>query len=309
VGPGVDPSIKVTEKMDMGDAVLDAVRPYGITSLFGDSNLTRNIRTGARPFDGSAPRDIRDVKLEDFSPSIGQGVFEYIEKIVAHQGFTIQPLERKSLNIVAPEYRQAPMGKLIRSLDGERTNVLSGRAVRDWTDVPTLTIATGRAGKGGKGLVNVLNEVPTFGENSPSKLAAKNHEIQITITDEATGLFNIVEKRPTKNGPEVIYAHDYPLYRPLYYTDKDSRNQEQIDRGARREISQRLKNVFVYHATVRGHRVPESEAFFAVDTVLSVSDEIEDVEEDLWVLSRRFYNDGTGPKTDLELIKKEAITL
>jgi prophage tail gpP-like protein len=324
VDGGADPAVKFTDKMDLGAALLLLWRPFGIRTLVGNFNLTRNLLTGRIPVVNFTPRDFHEAKLTDFTVRAGDGAFQAGDRLVSRHGFTIQQGgERGTLCIVEPMYGQEPLEELVR---GE--NMMTGRAIRDYGDAPTVTITTGRVkasektrdatlfgrtagvGQSAKPTANqvlpALVQFPTFGELSPNELG-KFDEVKQTAL-EPTSLLRQARVDPYAS-TMPFEPQDDVLYRPLFVEDKDSRTDEQMERVARRELSRRVASCLSYRATMRGHRELKSRAVFTVDTMWTVKDAIEDVNQRMWVKSRSLYNDGSGPRSDIELILPGAIAL
>lgn len=328
VDGSADPSVRFKDGTNLGDAILDIVRPFGIETLVGSFNLTRNLLTGKSIFTGGqSPKDFKAATLPDFKVSEGQGAYDAADKIAARHGFTIQSGgNRATLAIVEPLFGLDPTYRL-----NKPGNVLRATTKRDYADIPTVTIVTGRTKKqklsvsekltetwkveatGEAGakvpdhkLVPIMLEVPSFGEGAPNEIGRFAEVKRITGIEE--NIPEIFDARVDWKTGAPPSPHGI-LYRPLYYQDKDSQTPEQVARGLRRELARRLKSTLVYNCTVRGHRDPDSGAIWSVDTVATVKDEIEDVAENLWILSRTLYNDGAGPKTDLQLIRGGSIAL
>lgn len=324
VDGGADPAIKITEDMDLGSGVMLIARPFGIRTLIGNFNLTRNLLTGRIPVVNFTPPDFKAAKLSDFTVRAGDGAFQAMDRLVSRHGFTVQQGgARDTLCIVEPMYGQEPLAELVR---GE--NMMTGRAMRDYGDAPTVTITTGRVkaskktrdatlfgrtagvGQSAKPTSNqvlpALVQFPTFGELSPNELG-KFEEVKET-TLEPTSLLRQVRIDPYAS-TMPFEPEDDTLYRPLFVEDKDSRTDEQMERVARRELARRVASCLSYRCTMRGHRELHSRAVFTVDTMWTVKDAVEDVNQRMWVKSRSLYNDGSGPRSDVELILPGAIAL
>jgi|1185.fasta_scaffold04371_2 hypothetical protein len=400
----VDPQFQIKKSQDIGAFLLDLLKPWGITTVFGNSNLTRNALTGRKPFTKNPAKHYNSAKLEDTKASENQGVFEFANRVVARHGFMILPAgTRDSIVVDAPNYEQTALYSVSRP-----GNILSGTASRDYTDIPTVTIAHGRmggsspgeespsgqstgavftpaagtpAGKQGQFAANPSNDVQgtgrrpgstiggsgsgfagnpsndtqgtgrrdgtsrsqfasnpsndvrgtgrrtdadpgpsaagptlggkasgkdrfgTFDETGASSLG-RILEVQRCITSD-DGVIVVREKRFDPKKPDhTIYGFDFPVYKPLFYRDKDSRNDEQLNYSVRRVIAEKLRATLTYNCTVRGHVEPKSGATWAVDTLVNVRDEVEDVNEAMWILERTFENDGTsGPVTHLSMVR------
>lgn len=303
---GVDPALKFKKEQDIGDAILSIVKPFGVTTLYSPNlALTRNILSGRRVvWDKAPPRDFKAAKLDEFKAQENEGAFECANKIAARHGFTIQPTIRRDWLVIGePEYRQPVTYKLSRP-----GNIMHAKCSRDWSHVPTVTIARGRHGspKRGHTISGTDSVLPTFTGGAAPELS---NLVEVgRIIDP--GILAIREKRyDPKTGDPQTYAYDVPVYRPMFYSDKDSRNVEQVERGVRRMIAERLRPTLVYEATIRGHRDPDSDAIFAVDTIAEVVDGIEDVNEHLWIQARKFSNDGSGPTTTIRMIRPGSFVL
>ncbi len=306
VAGGADPSITFKANQDLGDALLMLFKPFGIRTLSGDSNLSRNLLTGVNPYKGGPDRSYKAARLTDFKVEENQGTWEIAEEIVSRHGFTLQSVvgDRTWLAVVEPNYKQDVTYRLERP-----GNLLEGsKASRDYADVPTVTIATGWAVGNQPGLqINpMLGQYPTFGELAINPIG-KNQEVERAASPENGG--DELQSRRVDWKKVQSEAEDFVLYRPLFYKDKKSRSIQQMERLIKKDLSRRLKETLVYTARIRGHRDPVSRAIYAIDTMAHVSDDTEDVSEDLWVLEREFTNDGSGPRTTLQLIRPGSITL
>jgi prophage tail gpP-like protein len=297
----VDPQFQVKKSQDIGAFLLDLLKPWGITTVFGNFNLTRNAMSGRKPFTKDPAKHYKSAKLEDTKASENEGVFEFANKVVARHSFMILPAgTRDSIVVDAPNYEQSPLYSVSRP-----GNILSGTASRDYTDIPTVTIAHGRTGGSdpGKQSPSSLKQYPTYDKSGPSKIGGVL-EVQHAITSD-DGIVVVREKQfDAKKRDNTVFGFDFPVYKPLFYRDRDSRNDEELDYSVRRVIAEKLRNTLTYNCTVRGHVEPKSGATWAVDTLVNVHDEIEDVSETMWILERTFENDGTsGPVTHLSLVR------
>lgn len=306
----VDPQFQVKQGMDLGDFLLALLEPYGIKTILADANvgpLTRNILTGKRPFKGTPARDFRAAKLSDFKAEENQGVWELANKVVARHSFTIQPAgTRDSVMVADPNYSQ----DVLYGLDRPGNNMRKGGcARRDYTNVPTVTIARGRSGEAGKNLGTTRNTSGTFDPGSARSNIGLVRDVQRSITsDEGIEVVKQTRFDPKRPDP-VIYGYDQPVYKPLFFRDKDARNQEQIEGAVRRILAEKLRETLTYQAEVRGHVDPVSGAIWTVDTLARVRDVVEDIDETLWISERTLENDGSGPKTSMMLVRPESFVL
>ena len=326
VDGGADPAVTFTAGQDIGDALLSLWRVFGVRTLDGNWNLTRNRLTGRQPFIGEPTHSFHEAKLDEFQVKHGDGAFQAGDKIVARHGFTIQQGgQRGNVAIVEPMFGQDPIGELVRG-----GNVMDASADRDYADVPTVTIITGRVKKKKKQnvdaklfartagigddananeeqLLPAIQQFPSFGDLAPSEIG-KLDEVERIALEPVSLLRQARVDWKAKTMP--FEPDDDVLYKPMYIEDKVCRTDEELKRGARRELSRRLKSCLTYNCTVRGHRELASGAIYSIDTMWTVKDEIEDVNQAMWVLERTLYNDGkSGPKTDMQLILPGSIAL
>lgn len=302
---GVDPALRVKKDQALDQLLLEAFKPWGITTVVSNFDASRNAMTGKVPFTGAPRKDFRPLKTEDFKPSDGEGAYEWVNKIVARHGATIQPSTRRNeICLAEPEYRQGPLYTLARP-----GNILGATAQRDWSDVPTVTSAKGRGAASGSSASPLAITARTFSEGSPSELY-KNTEIQFTITGPNSGVAVIEELFDPKSKVAVLYDSPAPCYRPMYYSDKDSKTRDQLEHGLRRMLSERLRKTLTYSCRLRGVVDQESGAVYAVDTMATVRDDVEDVDEDLWIMERTLtQSKGGGPMTELKLIRPGSVVL
>jgi hypothetical protein len=301
----VDPAIQIKKEMNLEQAMLEIFRPFGITQVEGDYGLTRNILTGISALKGKPKKNFKKAHPDEFRPGENEGVFQFAEKLVARHGFSIQPANnRNTIGIFEPHDLQDPQYRLSRP-----GNIISSRARRDWTDVPTVTIARGRGGDPNTEVKGTRHEFPTFGIDTVNPIA-KIPAIRNCIFPES-GVGSLIREQrfDLKKRDPTLYAFSPPVYKPLFYQDKDSKNQEQLEYGARRMVADRLRKTLDYTCTVRGHVEPASGALWAINTVAQVWDDVERIDERLWLYERTFLNSGKGPMTELKFMRPDSYVL
>jgi prophage tail gpP-like protein len=298
VDAGCDTSFRVAKGDTLESLVLRLLAPFGVTSVSGDGfAMLRNARTG-RSSQGS-PKDYRAIELEDAKPQEGQGVFQFLTSILARHGFVLQPTEDPTgVALVQPEFATRPIGVLRRSLENqELTNIKSGIATRDYSNVPTVTIARSRSMATGGKAGPTRSIVPSFGVGSPATIG----EIP-----EVRRIFDgVAVQTPAKPGDG---GDPSKLYKPLHYHDNEAKNQAQLDRGLQRELAERLQGTMTYRCEVDGVESSDGAAF-CVDTLLTVDDDVENVHEDCWVSERDVSDQGDGPATTITLIRPGSYVL
>jgi prophage tail gpP-like protein len=286
----VDPTYRLTEKTTLADAILRACKPYGVTKVSGDGNFpARNVRTGA-PAGGSAPNSFQSVELKELQPKSNQGCWDFINRLAARNGATVQPgVRRGELSLAVPGYMQEPAYYLKRTRDPKRAggnNIESGRAVRDGTHLPTFAEFRGNGVRGGA---------------NASKRDRVEYDCGTLVQAVSPSLYSEIGARMARGLITDSAAPSGQFYRLFTQRDDESKTFDQVELVAARAIGERLKSTLVYTATVSGFRDPRSELLWGVDTVVDVDDEPAFVKEPLWVTSRTFRYDSSGATTELEL--------
>ena len=301
----VDPSIVIKEGMTLEQSILLAASPLGVNNVVGDRFRFRNIQTGVNIQTKEADTKFLETKMGDYKANPGEGVFEFLNRIVQRHGATIQPTDKRdTLAIVRPDYGQEPRYKIIRYGDnpaGVANNILSATAKRDFSQFPTHVLVTGRSGgKGQQKAVAAINSESTLDElreaisKDPSATTLEDH-MELFLPARNRSL--LVTKR-LKPGEEnfVVGA----LYRLLYIKDELSKTSEQLNHIMLRNTYERVKNCLQYQVTLKGHEDPDTGATYATDTVVEVTDEICGVNERLWIEHRTFdYSETSGQTTTL----------
>ncbi len=305
----VDPQFQVKQGWDIGKFLEELLAPYGIKTILGDANqasLNRNILTGKRPFKGQPSRDFKTATLSDFKAEENEGVMEYANRILARHRFTLQPAGTRDAVIVGdPNYSQ----DVLYALSRPGNNIKTGCAKRDYTNVPTVTMGRGRSGEPGKNLGSTKHDIGTFDPATARSNIGLVRDVQRTITSDE-GIEVVRQKRfDPKKPDQTVYGYDQPVYKPLFFRDKSSKNQEQVEAAVARTLAEKLRETLAYGFEVRGHVDPTSGAIWTVDTLASVRDEIEDVDEVMWISERTLSNDGSGPKTSGMLYRPESFVL
>lgn len=303
-----DPQFVVQKGWTVEQALLELFRPFGITEIRTSNFDAMVVLVGssgsAAIKKGKATKSKRahDVQLSDYKVEDNLGVMEFAHRILARHGFLVLPAsDRNAVTVDSPNYDQEPLCQFTRP-----GNILEAVAKRDWSNVPTVTSARGRTGEPNSSVPGGRSEFPTFtGPNAPSKIG-KNEEVR-RILERSDSVGAVIEDRYD------LKSHAIPLpgtlYRPLFYRDRDSRNQEQLEHAVRRMIAERLRDTLTYDVTMRGHTEPDSGVIYTVDTLADVSDTLEDLHERLWCFERTLENDGSSPRTNLKYIRPESYVL
>lgn len=300
----VNPAAKVTKNMSLADALLLVAAPQGVKKIEGP-NSRRNILTGTTVGNAAPPRDFKQVKLDEYKPGEGgEGLYAYMDRVVARHGETLQPSSRRDTVVLAhPDFGQSPSGRIQRYRDPRRAienNIIGEpRATRDWSSVPTVVLVCGKQGIASRGKT-ALSATVKLRDFAPNALNDLSPEVRASIVD--------VVPDPAAPPPNVDGERHF--YRLLFHRDEQARNQEQLQRVANRLMSERLRATLKYEVTLRGHSDPATGAMWAVDTTIDVVDEVCNINETLWIAKRTLmYERSRGATTKLECWRLNTLLL
>lgn len=301
----VDPSLRLAKDMALTAAIKLAAGPVGIAKVLNASEqVMRNVRTGRAITVSDHGPDLKPVKVEDYKPKPSEGIYEFLNRIVARHGITMQPGKaREEIVLAQPNYAQESAYKIERRIGAPSgaNNVLSATASRDLSSFATFVLVTGKESppglttktihsiipiQGGFGFLPIRLEESTVSFPTPPN--TPENALPIGLPDTGA-LLHKGRIRP-EQGPKTTPG----LYRLHYLRDEDSRKQDQLDRAALRVMAEHLKETLRYEVTLRGHDDPETGRVFAVDTLIDVNDEVCDLSETLWIERRTFEYDETG---------------
>lgn len=307
----VDPRITFKKQDTLENALLKVLAPFGVFRIVG-YDAKRNLLTG-RSSSGERIID-KDVKMEEFKVRVGQGCLEVCNKIASRHGCVLQPgLSRNEIILCQPNYDQRPMYLIERSASG---NVLSSSSTRDWSNVPSvvtlktkvkgMVISKGTGFKGGDQLVSGYVDgeytLPAIGEDSPNRLHL--------IPEVRKILENVrMAEDPLRDTPEAMPPNYFGpssanyIWRPVYHEDRESRSMAQVSNAIKKVIADRVIDTLRYSCSVSGHVNEKTGIQWAVNTIAYVRDEVEMVDEPMWINRVTFRRQRGGTKTDLELIR------
>jgi hypothetical protein len=303
----IDEAIVITNQMTLQDALLEALRPFGITAIETNSDEVIRKKMGPAKYneietegpptaDGEPPPPVLVAvteKVEEASPKKGanEGAWEWCKRLVARHGGTMQPgSSRSSVAVVVPNYQQKYY------YFNRPGNMESGKARRDWSGIPTNAHLGGRyvtPGKGAKGAFKSLN--------------IRGSDLPIYQIEECR---RIIDAARTVEGRIARKKTGDPLdwYCPIYYRDDEAKSEKQLDKSARRMMAEQLRETLSYDVTVKGHVSPTTGGTYVTNVLADVQDEVEDVNEALWIIDRHLSFSG-GEITQMHLIRPGSYVL
>lgn len=309
----IDPSVRITSKMTLRDALLEGLRPFGITEIEDSLETVTAKRMGPvkyelRPaasvdatsiaarlseiieINVSTRKVSIDEPVEEFKPSQkGEGAIQWAKRLAAHHGGSIQPgSKRSSISVVAPDYTSPARFRFTRP-----GNIQRGTATRNGDDIPSFVTVSGRHIDAAQQAKGNFQGFSISGADSPCPLR-NTREGRAFI--EASGL---VDRRLKRSE-----AVELPkLYKPMYHVDDQAKNKEQLIKSTQRLLAERARDFFQYSCTVLGHTDVASGATYAINTLAEVADDIEDVTDKLWISDTTIkFDPGAGKVTNISMI-------
>lgn len=288
----IDPTFVVKAGAKLHDALLMAMGPCGITAIEGPAE-----RNSARTGGASTPNPtIAEKQLQDLKPGDSESIFAWCSKLSARYTYTLQPSNKRNAVVLQrPSYGGGAVGKITSRKRGQAAagNMLiggSGKASRDFSEIPTSILTAGQQGHTGearaKGLgtwsiADVSSSLgQEFSQIVKAMVAGRRIPKSVVGTEIASGL----------------------LYRLRSIRDKRSRTQEEITAAKTRFTATALKASLKYSCSIKGTTTePYGNGYtWAPDVEVDVDDDLARVHERLWVASREFSGSEQGTQTMLE---------
>lgn len=300
----VDPHFQFPEGQTVKAFIMKLFSPFGFTEVIVSDKINRQKMTNSY---STFTIDERDRVVEKqlstpinskFKAHNDEGCYEFGERLGKRYGFYIRSgVDGKTLFIGSPDFKQEPIGTLIHTLDGKRSNVLQGSVTFDWSKQPSVIIGSGTAkGSGGdpfppttiKSLM--VNELLADSDNLPviQKLKADyKHAVQLPRRSYLT--------RPSR----VVEVTKFAKVR--YVVDDESATQEHLNNYVRRMMADYQSKFMVAEYLVVGHS--QNKKFWAPNTMVMVEDEVSGINQPLWCKAVTYSKSRSGgTTTKLQLI-------
>jgi prophage tail gpP-like protein len=260
-------SDKVLAGIDAGAIDIASINISGFTSTAGA------IANGA----SLSPLQIAALKIQDARPQAGETRWEFLDRHARRLGLLMRMGPDGTLNFMGPDYGQAPLYKLERSID----SATLGTAFAGLRVAPNTILAGGEIYDGAK----LYRQVDVFGRVRNGDLARA--ALSVSVRDD---------------GQDAL-----PYEKTLFVQDDSLKSEEEATKRGYRELAKSRMGAQVLEYTVRGHG--QSGRIYAVDTVAQVEDQVCGISGPYYVVSRTFVRDGNGPRTTLRLVPLNSIVI
>lgn len=312
VKAGIDPQLRFTADMTILDLAKAVYTPFGWSTddaFVIDNDDNRNVITGSVRGKKTTKlgKILKKFKLHQIKPYPNEGAHSFFSRVAQRQGLYTWPTSDGSQLVVGkPDFDQESRFTVLHKRGagpGARNNVLRSHVTVDGTDQCTMIVATGFGSGGennrGKLKTIILNELTAFDTNGVLRA-----EVQKVL--DANKSADRIPARADFAKPALIPGI---VAFPEYLHDDESKTLEQLQNFARREMALRQHKALIVHYTVEGHM--NNTQPWCVDTIVDVDDDVSNLHERMWVLSRTFIKSRTQPGTitELELIRPGTLFL
>lgn len=311
LGPACDSCIDLKLKWDDVDSIKklleDLFKPWGFREVIVDDTVNRQKLTGKQErfvADSELTKIINQPLNKKWRPHVSEGVYAFAERIGKRFGFHVwASADGNSLLCGSPDYKSAPPYELVHqkySADSSN-NVLHSEVRYDVTRQPALIIATGNVG--GKAQkyqplkVAMINELICPASIPPRVQAYLDKFKEAKLIPRRSYIQVPDALKPTDSEPVVIFAHD-----------DESATHAQLNNFVRATMANCQHTFLTARYTVRGHS--QNGNIWTPNTMVSVTDEISGLKQQLWIKNRTFNKSKhSGTTTTIECIIPHTIEL
>jgi hypothetical protein len=281
---GVDPDYSLSSQK-VGDkpvskAVLDALGPYGFTEITADVLGDLAAITGKPISGGLAPILVEELKHQDCHGKENESAYAFCAKIFIRLGAALHVTASGKLILVRPDYEQEPSYSLVLAADGGGP---PGDRFLEWPKVHESN-----AGQ--------FSEIILRGATPDTLGGLQTHRPIAKVT--ATSLH---PAHPT-------YLSSAAPYKPKFLKDRRARDKATSTAVATAAFAARAPNAYYLQGDVNGF-VSTTGRVWSINTIASVYHDLEEIDEDMWILEKTLTEDKDGQKASLKLLPKYMLNL
>ncbi len=336
----VDPQLAFPTNTTLQNVVKTVLASLGITKIDNSDSINLNVLTGKKyaPDEdaGFTKRQLKELKTQ-----YGEGAWQFLDKLLKRQGFMMwSRADGTGVVISQPNWTNNSGMNITHSVSSPKVNnVLHGTKMIDATEQPLVLVCKGMSNGLDSTIVAtdiiMLNELVALdyqGIPLPqvSAIIAKYQEQGAFVMPYRDVLI-----------PQQQSIYQKPIVRgPFFIKDKEAQDSAQLQNFVKRTMAHYQYKFTSLHYTVKGHTQSNTVAAgqaasaavaasaltgglggsavgigsaiatapgftpWAVNTLVNIDDEVLDIHEPYWLLSRTFRkSDSEGTVTDLHLIK------
>lgn len=340
----IDPQIKINSNQNVLDFLISVLSPFGIDTIYVSDEDNLNIITGYPrgvtgksstttskvgdsrrvTMDGKQAElvyknitvtqvlydrpDLKTLKLDQRKPKVGDGAYDYLNRILARLGLKIWAhADGSGVVVDKPRFNVPAIQKIIRRSEQDNSyqnNVLEGTVSLNGEYQPCCVVSFGPGGGGD-------------GSHSALRCIAINELVGLDISGNPIKQVNdIIAKYPNvvvlpirqQLVPKVSdLSVNYPQ-KAMFVKDNDSRTIDQLKSFTRKQLSMKQKEYLVASYKMEGHT--QNGYPWAVNTLVDVDDDVLGIHQPLWVFDKTFSKSRSGGTfADLKLILPYSLEL
>lgn len=307
VDSNMDPRVKFKPEHTILQIAQGVLEPFGFTDFSSDNSDSRSVASKFKAKTTKKGKTIKKSGLAKLRPSEGEGCYAFLARVCTRFGCWVWPsIDGTTAILGTPDFEQEPSGIIRRTWDGLKNNVLDGGEVSyDLTAQPSYIVAEGIGGGGewGHSKLRVVIINP-FVEVADDLLA----ELEQYQPYKLALYYDPAIHGTAKNVPVIIGNTRNLRPRPMFKHDAESKNIEQLEHYARREMSMLTRKFLTAKYTIRGHMIDGTVP--VSDTTWHIRDEVGDIDEVMWLTSRTLKRSRSGgTTTELEFIRLNSMVL
>jgi prophage tail gpP-like protein len=298
----VNPKLQFPTNTTLETIVKSVLKPLGITKIENSDNLNLNALTG-KIFPPDEDQGFTKKALKELKANYGEGAYQFIDKLLKHQGFMMwAKADGSGVIISKPNYDSKPLYNLFhyKGNNSSKNNIIYGNKVVDITNQPSLIYCKGQTNGIDADVISsdiiMINEFVGLDYNGNilpqvQEVLDQYKKIGVKILDLRD---NLKQLRQSLYQKPIIVS-------PCFIKNDEATDSNQLQNFIKRTMSHFQVKMFNYHYRVLGHT--QNKIPWAINTIVNVKDETLGIDGPLWILDRTFqktYSEGTF--TDLKLI-------
>ena len=305
VDSNMDPRVKFKPESTILQIAQTVLEPFGFTDFESDNSDSRTVASKYKAKTTKKGKTIKKSGLAKLRATEGEGCYAFLARVCTRFGFWVWPAVNGTTVILGtPDFEQEPSGVIRRTRDGLKNNVLDGQVTYDLSSQPSYLVAEGFGGGGEWGhsklRVVIINPFVEVADDLLAELEQYQPYKLALYYDPAI--------HGTAKVPTIIGNTRNPRPRPMFKHDAESKNIEQLEHYARREMSMLTRKFLTAKYTIRGHMIDGTVP--VSDTTWLIDDEVGDIDEVMWLTSRTLKRSRSGgTTTELEFIRLNSMVL
>lgn len=306
----IDPSKKVKQGAEIINTIIDIASPVGIIEV-NQEYYTEYMRKISGVNDltfTNLPSSVSE-KMQSRTADPNGSIYQFVDNIVKNAGYVIRPTQyRGTIALSKPNFNSSTYYLITRKKNNsQNNNIMDSSISRDYSNLPTYSLITGRygnsSGDSAAAVTEILTGVPgaDFGA---STILTQNSEIK-KITENK---IKVLRQKKTSE-----YENDGKIYKPMFVNSKNVKSGKEAEKALLRSYGDKFKSTLVVNYSMAGHIYgygPKNTLLWCPDMIVRVDDYYGRIKEDMWIQDVTYSGDaGSGQQTSLTLIRKDSIVL